>query len=100
MARATVSFITPWFLIIGRDSVFMAEKVIVYSAEWCPFCHRAIDFLKARGVEFEVRDVDNKEYAREVIEKSGQGGIPVIDIDGQIVIGFDQKRLSELLGLE
>lgn len=78
----------------------MAKKVIVYSAEWCPWCHKVMDFLKENNVEFEERNVDNKDYAKESMEKSGQGGIPVTDIDGQIVVGFDVKKIKELLGLE
>ncbi|MBU0533147.1 glutathione S-transferase N-terminal domain-containing protein [Candidatus Micrarchaeota archaeon] len=75
-------------------------KVIVYTAEWCPWCHKVMDFLKENKVEFEPRDVSNKEFAKESMEKSGQGGIPVTDIDGQIVVGFDVKKIKELLGLE
>lgn len=78
----------------------MAKKVIVYSAEWCHWCHKVKDFLKDNKVEFEERNVDNKEYAKESFEKSGQGGIPVTDVDGQIVIGFDTSKLKSLLGLE
>jgi len=75
-------------------------KVIVYSAEWCPWCHKVMDFLKENNVEYEERNVDNPDYAKEVVAKSGQGGIPVTDIDGQIVIGFDVKKIKELLKLE
>jgi len=77
------------------------KKVIVYSAEWCPWCHKAIDFLKEHKVEFEVRDVgENPEYAKEVQEKSGQTGIPIILVGEEVVIGFNQPKLKELLGLE
>jgi len=78
----------------------MSKKVIVYSAEWCHWCHKVKDFLKENSVEFEERNVDNQEYAKESMEKSGQAGIPVTDIDGQIVIGFDVAKIKELLGLE
>ena len=75
-------------------------KVVVYKAEWCSWCHKTTDFLKENNVEFEARDVDNPENAREVMEISGQGGIPVTVIDGNVVIGFDVARLKELLNLE
>jgi glutaredoxin len=76
------------------------KKVIVYSAEWCPWCHKAIDFLKENKIEHEVRDVgENPEYAKEVQEKSGQSGIPIILIDDEVVVGFNQPKLKELLGL-
>jgi glutaredoxin len=77
------------------------KKVIVYSAEWCPWCHKAIDFLKENKIEHEVRDVgQNPDYAKEVQEKSGQTGIPVILIDDEVIIGFNQPKLKEALGLE
>ena len=75
-------------------------KVIVYTAGWCPWCHKVMDFLKENNIEFEAKDVDNKENAKEVIEKSGQTGIPVTDIDGNIVVGFNVPKLKELLKLE
>ncbi len=74
-------------------------KVIVYSADWCPWCHKVMDFLKENNVKFEERNVDNPEYANEVVEKSKQSGIPVTDIDGQIIIGFNVPKLKELLKL-
>jgi glutaredoxin len=76
------------------------KKVIVYSAEWCPWCHKAIDFLKENKIEFEIRDVgEDPEYAKEVQEKSGQSGIPIILIDGEVIIGFNQPKIKEALGL-
>ncbi len=78
----------------------MAKKVIVYSAEWCPWCHRAIDFLKQNKIEFEVRDVEQGNYGEEAMKKSGQAGIPVIDIDGKIVTGFDVEKLKAILKIK
>ncbi len=75
-------------------------KVIVYTAEWCPWCHKVMDFLKENNIEFEPRDVEKQEYAKELVEKSGQSGIPVTDIDGNIVVGYDVKKLKELLKIE
>jgi NADH-dependent peroxiredoxin subunit F len=74
-------------------------KVTVYTAEWCPWCHKVIDFLKQNNVEFEAKNVENREYAQESMEKSGQAGIPVTVIDGEAVVGFDVARLKELLRL-
>ncbi len=78
----------------------MANKVIVYSAEWCPWCHRVMDFLKQNNVAFEAKNVDDPKVAQESFQKSKQGGIPVTDIDGTIVIGFDTKKLKELLNIK
>ncbi|MFW5852713.1 MAG: glutaredoxin family protein [Nanoarchaeota archaeon] len=73
-------------------------NVTVYSTPTCPHCHHAKDFLKEHNVEFQDVDVSSdREKAKEMIEKSGQMGVPVIDIDGQIIVGFDQGRISELL---
>ncbi len=77
----------------------MARKVIVYEADWCVWCHRLMDFLKKNKVPFEARDVE-KGYAEEAMKKSGQMGIPVTVIDDEVVIGFDEKRLKELLRIK
>lgn len=75
-------------------------KVIVYSTPTCPYCVALKEFLKEKGVEFEDFDVSQNEKAlQEMVEKSGQFGVPVIDIDGEIVIGFDRERIEKLLNL-
>ena len=77
----------------------MSQKhVIIYSADWCAFCHAAKDYLQKQGIEYEERNVEQKlEYANEAVQKSGQMGIPVLDIDGRIVIGFDRPRIDAAL---
>jgi len=74
--------------------------VILYKADWCYWCHVAEDFLRRNKVEFEARDVDEEKNAQEAMKKSGQAGIPVIDVDGQIVVGFNEEKLKELLKLK
>ena len=75
-------------------------KVIVYSTQTCPFCHTAKDFFKANNIEFTDIDVGvDQEGLKVMLEKSGQSGVPVIDIDGKIIIGFDEAALKEILGL-
>ncbi|MDQ5882870.1 MAG: glutaredoxin 3 [Patescibacteria group bacterium] len=75
-------------------------KVTVYSTPACPWCHLAKEFLTEHQIPFEEVDVSQDEAkAQEMILKSGQMGVPVIEIDGQIVIGFNKPRLEELLGL-
>jgi glutaredoxin-like YruB-family protein len=78
----------------------MAKSVVVYTAEWCPWCHKVTDFLKENNVKFEAKDVDQDDNAKECMEKSGQGGIPVTLIDGQTVVGFDVAKLKALLNLK
>lgn len=76
------------------------KKVTVYSTPHCPFCVYAKDFLTEHAVAFEDIDVSkNREKAIEMVQKSGQMGVPVIDIGGNIVIGFQPKVFSELLSL-
>ncbi len=78
----------------------MAEKVTVYSSPSCPSCRRAKQFLKDNGVTFEDIDVsDDKEKAQEMVRKSGQMAVPVLEIDGKIIIGFDKGSIKDALGL-
>lgn len=74
------------------------KKVIVYSTPTCPYCVYAKNFFKEKGVSFEDVDV-SKDYARarEMVEKSGQMGVPVIDIGGEIVIGFQPEVFEALI---
>jgi glutaredoxin len=76
------------------------KKVIVYTAGWCPWCHKAMEFLTGSKVKFEIRDVDNPVFAQEAMEKSGQGGIPVIIVGKDVVIGFDDVKLKSLLNIK
>jgi len=73
-------------------------KIIVYSLKACPWCIKVKQFLNLNRVEFEERDVsENEEYAKELTEKSNQRSVPVIDIDGKIIIGSDEEKLKEVL---
>lgn len=78
----------------------MTNNITVYGAEWCGFCHMVRRYLDDKKIEFNYVDVD-KDPARamEAIEKSGQRGIPVVDIDGEIIIGFDRPRIDAALNL-
>ena len=76
-------------------------KVKIYTTPTCVYCKMAKQFFKEHNVEYQEADVAKDAAAREeMIKKSGQLGVPVIDIDGQFVIGFDQAKLSELLGIK
>jgi glutaredoxin 3 len=78
---------------------FMSKpQVIVYSATWCAFCHAAKDYFDKLGVSYDDRDVEKTaEYGKEAVDKSSQRGIPVIDIDGDIIVGFDRPRIDAAL---
>ena len=79
----------------------MAQKeVIIYSTPTCHFCHMAKDFFTDNHVAFKDYDVASDVSKRsEMINKSGQMGVPVIDVGGELIVGFDEPRLREVLGL-
>ncbi len=76
------------------------KKVKLYSIPTCPYCKMAKEFLKSKGIEFEDIDVSaNQEAAKEMVEKSGHMGVPQIEINGKVIIGFDREKLEKELGL-
>jgi glutaredoxin-like YruB-family protein len=76
------------------------KNVKVYSTPTCPYCIRAKQFLTENSVPFENYDVSSDhQKAEEMIQKSGQMGVPVLDIDGEIIVGFDKERIKQALGL-
>lgn len=73
-------------------------KVTVYSTPTCPWCHKVKDYLEYKEVRFkDVNVAADRLGAMEMIRKSGQSGVPVIDINGNMVIGFDQPKIDILL---
>lgn len=73
-------------------------KIKVYSTPTCPWCTVAKDYLTSKNVAFEDVDVSrNRQAAMEMVQKSNQRGVPVIDIDGKIIVGFDQTTIDKLL---
>jgi len=78
----------------------MPKTVKIYSTPTCPYCIRAKQFLKENNVVFDNIDVStNTSAAQEIIRKSGQMGVPVLDIEGEIIVGFDKERIKQVLGL-
>ena len=74
------------------------KKVIVYSTPTCPYCVMLKKFLKEKGVEFEdINVAEDQEKAQYMVEKSGQMGVPVVDIDGEIIVGFNKPKIEEAL---
>lgn len=72
--------------------------VTVYSATWCAFCHAAKGYFDKLGISYEDKDIEkDPKYAEESIAKSNQMGIPVIDIDGTIIVGFDKPGIDAAL---
>ena len=71
-------------------------KITVYSTPTCPWCKAAKDYLKDKKMEFEDVDVSKDRIkAQEMVKKSGQMAVPVIDVDGKIIIGFDRKAIDK-----
>ena len=78
----------------------MARNVKVYTTSTCPYCQRLKSFLTERNILFENIDVaGNPQAAKEIEEKTGQMAVPVTDIDGKIIVGFDKEAISKELGL-
>lgn len=76
-------------------------KIILYSTHTCPHCILARDFLKENNIKFEEIYVDDDpEKAREMVKKSGQLGVPQIEINNQMIIGFDKEKLKQLLKIK
>ena len=74
------------------------KKVVIYSTSTCPYCKRAKEYLSRKGISYTDIDVaQDKEKAKEMTQKSGQMSVPVIIIDDEIVVGFNQALLDKLL---
>jgi glutaredoxin-like YruB-family protein len=78
----------------------MPKQVKVYSTPTCPWCKKAKKFLEDNKILFQDLDVASNKTARdEMIKKTGQLAVPVVDIDGEIVVGYDENWLKQKLGL-
>lgn len=76
------------------------KKVTVYSTPTCPYCKMAKEYFTEKKIEYSDVDVAaDEKKAQEMIEKSGQMGVPVIDIDGEIIVGFDKEAVNKALGI-
>ena len=76
-------------------------KVRIYSTPSCVYCRMAREFFDKHGVEYEDHDVAaNQKALKEMIDKSHQMGVPVIDVDGQIFVGFNRSGLEKVLGIK
>lgn len=78
----------------------MPKQVKVYSTPTCPYCVRVKQYLKENNIPFEDIDVSSNDAAgEEMVAKSGQMGVPVLDIEGAIVVGFDKEKIKNALGI-
>ena len=75
------------------------KKVSIYTTPSCAYCKMAKEFFKENDIEYSEHDVTEDDKAREeMVQKSGQMGVPVIMVDDEVLVGFDKDKLSEVLG--
>ncbi len=78
----------------------MSKQVTVYSTTACPYCIRVKQFLRDNKITYKDIDVSSDQQAAdEMVKKSGQMGVPVLDIDGEVIVGFDREKITRALGL-
>jgi glutaredoxin-like YruB-family protein len=76
-------------------------KVIIFTTPTCSFCNAAKSYFRQKGIKFKDVDVSkDPAAARDMVRRSGQQGVPVIDIGGKIVVGFDRPKINQLLGIK
>ncbi len=76
------------------------HRVLVFTTPTCPWCQRAKGYLRSQGVPFKEIDVSrDQKAAADLVRRTGRIGVPVIEIDGRPIVGFDQPQIDRLLGL-
>ncbi len=85
---------------MAEKSIKKAQKVKLYTTSTCPWCIKTKEFLKANNIKYEEVNVGENEKARnEMFEKSGQFGVPVTDVNGTVIVGYDKEAIKKALGL-
>lgn len=78
----------------------MAKQVKIYSTPTCPYCKMTKQFLQENNIQFtDINVADDQAAAEEMVERSGQMGVPVLDIEGEIIVGFDKGKIKKALGI-
>lgn len=75
----------------------MSKKIVVYTSDTCGYCHLAKDYLKEIGAKFEEKNVSRDASARKELMSKGFMGVPIINIEGEVIQGFNKDRIDELL---
>jgi len=84
----------------SHNNTNMDKNITIYSTPTCHFCQMTKDFLKEKGIAYTEHNVaSDLEKRQEMIQKSGQMGVPVIFVDNEMIVGFDKERLISTLGL-
>lgn len=76
------------------------KNVIIYTSTTCSHCIAAKEFLNKNKIKFTEKNIENEANAKEAEKKSGQTAVPIIDIEGKIIVGFDEEALSKELGIK
>ncbi|VYU33052.1 NrdH-redoxin [Clostridium tertium] len=77
------------------------NNIKVYTSNTCPWCTKVKNYLSSNHIGYEELNVSyDRQAAMEMVNKSGQRGVPVLDINGNIVVGFDKRQIDYLLGLK
>lgn len=83
-----------------KESSAKAPKVLIYSTPACPYCHMAKEFLDQNKIAYrEINVADDAKAREEMVKKSGQMGVPVIEINGKVMVGFDKDAIKKTLGI-
>lgn len=75
------------------------KKVTIYTSNTCPHCKAAKNYLKENNIDFEEKNVDEDRSAIDYLVEKGHRGVPVINIDGEDIVGFNKEAVDEKLGL-
>lgn len=75
------------------------KKIVIYTSDNCQFCHMAKDWLKENNFEFEEKNISEDKEAMLDLRKQGFAGVPVIFVDDEVILGFNQEKLEKALGL-
>jgi glutaredoxin len=81
-----------------RGAARAPQRIILYSADWCGWCKKARRHLDGMGINYEIRDIDVPSNLDDLVAKTGQKGIPVLDVGGRVVTGFSPERYDQLIG--
>jgi len=85
---------------VQQSNTMSQKKVSIYTTPTCPYCKQVKEYFKEKGIKYEEFDVAaDSAKAKEMIDKSGQMGVPVLDIEGEIIVGFDKEKIDKSLGL-
>lgn len=83
---------------VAAPSARGEAEVVVYSTKWCGWCRKTLAWLDGRGVDYVNKDIESDDrYRSELVEKTGRTSIPVVEIDGELIRGYDPGRMAELL---